>query len=387
MVERARRFFTSLAALAAFTPSALPAATFAQAATAPPIAARAYVLVDTLSGKTLAAGSENDRFEPASLTKMMTAYLVFAALRDHRIDPQQPVKVSLAAYTAPGSRMFVDPARAVSVAELLRGLIVDSGNDAAIALAEAVGGSQEAFVAAMNRQAERMGLENTHFANPTGKPAPEHHSSARDLARLAVALIRDFPDQYPLFAQKTLAYNGITQSSRNRLLWTDPTVDGVKTGFTESSDYCIVAAARRGERRLVAVLLGAKSDTLRTTEAQKLLNFGFQAYETRRLYRKGEPVAHPAIYKGTRSTVRLGFDRDVWVTLPREQFGGVQAVLETRQPFVAPLAAGEKAGIMKLMRDNAPIAEFPVVALEEVPVAGFLSRGWDTLKLMFHRSP
>lgn len=388
MVQRTRRLLVALLAAAAPSLGAPVAApSFAQAVTAPPIAARAYILVDTLSGKTLAADSENDRFEPASLTKLMTAYLVFAALRDRRIEAQQAVQVSQAAYHAEGSRMFLDPGSTVTVDQLLRGLIVDSGNDAAIALAQAVGGTQEAFVAAMNRQAGRMGLANTHFENPTGKPAPGHYATARDLAQLAIALIRDFPDQFALFAQKEFTYNRISQTSRNRLLWTDPTVDGVKTGFTEADDYCIVASARRGDRRLVSVLLGAKSDTLRTTETQRLLNFGFQAYDTRRLYRKGEQVASPAIYKATRSTVRLGFDRDVWITLPRDHFDGLRAVLETRQPFVAPLAAGEKAGIMKLMRDNAPIAELPVVALEEAPVAGFLSRGWDTLRLMFLRSP
>jgi D-alanyl-D-alanine carboxypeptidase (penicillin-binding protein 5/6) len=382
-----RRLAALLAAAAAALAALAVAPCGAQPVSAPPIAARAFFLVDTLSGSTLAAGSENDRFDPASLTKLMTAYVVFAALRDHRIEAQQEVKVSPAAYGAQGSRMFLDPAHPATVAELLQGLIVDSGNDAAIALAEAVGGTQEAFVAAMNREARRMGLANTHFANPTGQPAPGHHTTARDLARLAAALIRDFPDRYPLFAQKEFTYNRIAQSNRNRLLWTDPTVDGVKTGFTEAAEYCIVAAARRGERRLVSVLLGAKSDTLRTTESQRLLNFGFQAYDTRRLYRKGQAVASPAIYKGTRSTVPLGFDRDVWITLPRDHFDGLRTTLETRQPIVAPLAAGEKAGIMRLMRDNAPIAEFPVVALEEVPVGGFLSRGWDTLRMMFLPSP
>jgi len=259
---------------------------------------------------------------------------------------------------------------------------VQSGNDATIALAEAVAGSEEAFVALMNRQAERLGLANTHFANATGRPAPGHYASARDLAVLAAAVIRDFPEHYPLYALKEFSYNRISQTNRNRLLWTDPTVDGVKTGFTEAAGYCLVASARRGERRLVSVVLGAQSDTLRTSESQKLLNFGFQAYETRRLYRKGEPIAAPEIYKGTKSAVALGFDRDIWLTLPRERFAGLAAVLETRQPFVAPFAAGQKAGIMKLTRDRAPVAEFPVVALEEVPVAGFLSRGWDTLRLM-----
>lgn len=355
----------------------------AQTLTPPPIAAKAFLVVDLLSGHTLAAANENDRVEPASLTKLMTGYVVFAALRDRGLDPAEPVPVSAAAAKAEGSRMFLVAGKSATVDELLRGMIVDSGNDAAIALAEAVSGSEQAFVAEMNRQAQRLGLAQTHFVNATGKPVPEHYSSARDLATLTAALLGDFPDRYPLYGQKEFTYSRITQSNRNRLLWTDPTVDGVKTGFTEAAGYCLVASARRGERRLVSVVVGARSDTLRTTESQKLLNFGFQNYETRRLYRKGEPVATPAIYKGTKPVVKLGFDRDVWVTLPREHFGGLAAALETRQPFVAPLAAGQKAGIMKLTRDNTPVAEFPVVALEEVPVSGFLSRGWDTLRLLF----
>ena len=368
-----------------FLAAALAAAALASPAqqpTPPPIAAKAYVLVDLLSGATLAAANENDRVEPASLTKLMAGYVVFAALRDGRIDPAHPVPVSAAAARAEGSRMFLAAGKSATVDELMHGMVIDSGNDAAIALAEAVAGSEDAFVAEMNRQAQRLGLAQTHYVNATGKPAPEHYTSARDLATLTAALLRDFPDRYALYGQKEFTYNRITQSNRNRLLWTDATVDGVKTGFTEAAGYCLVGSARRGDRRLVSVVLGARSDTLRTTESQKLLNFGFQNYDTRRLYRKGEPVATPAIYKGTKPVVKLGFDRDVWVTLPREHFGGLAASLETRQPFVAPLAAGEKAGIMKLTRAGSTIAELTVVALEDVPVAGFLSRGWDTLRLL-----
>ena len=355
----------------------------AQPVTSPPIAAKAFIVADLLSGQTLAAANENDRFDPASLTKLMTAYVVFTAMRDGKIDAATTVKPSLAATKMPGARMFLVAGTPVTVADLLRGLVVVSGNDAAVALAEAVAGSQAAFVEMMNKQAQQMGLANTRFVNATGEPAAEHRSSARDLATLAAAVIRDFPQHYPLYGLKEFTYNRITQANRNRLLWTDATVDGMKTGFTESAGYCLVASAKRGDRRLLAVVLGAQSDTLRTSESQKLLNFGFQAYETRRLYKKGEPVASPAVFKGTKDEVALGFDRDVWLTLPRDRFAGLAAVLETRQPFVAPLAAGQKAGIMKLMRDNAPVAEFPVVALEEVPVAGFLSRGWDTLRLLF----
>lgn len=374
-MKRLAILFVALAAFAAHSQ--------APALAPPPIAAKAFVLVDTLSGQTLAAAAENERFEPASLTKLMTAWLAFDALRAHKLDAAMLVTVSEGASQATGSRMFLDSGQKVAVQDLLRGMVVQSANDAAIALAEAIAGSPAAFVAAMNAQAQKMGLANTHFENPTGMPAAGHLSSARDLAKLAEALIREFPEQYALYAQREFRFNNINQANRNRLLWTDPTVDGMKTGFTESAGYCLVASARRGERRLVSVVLGAQSDMLRTTESQKLLNFGFQAYDTRRLYKRGEVVATPVVYKGTSSSVNLGFDRDVWVTLPRDRFAGINAVLETRQPFVAPLAAGQKAGIMKLMRDHAPVAQVPVVALEEVPVAGFLSRGWDSIRLQF----
>jgi serine-type D-Ala-D-Ala carboxypeptidase (penicillin-binding protein 5/6) len=355
--------------------------------TPPPIAARAYILVDAQSGQTLAAAAENDRFDPASLTKLMAQYVLFGMIRDRKLDPAQTVQVSEKAVKAPGSRMFLEPRSRVTIEELLKGLIVQSGNDAAIALAETAAGSEEAFVQLMNRQAEKMALANTHFENASGQPAQNHYASARDLSQLALAIIRDFPEQYPRYSQKEFVYNRIKQTNRNRLLWIDATVDGMKTGFTEAAGYCMVASSKRGDRRLVSVVLGTQSESLRTSESQKLLNFGFQAYETRKLYSKGQPVAQAEIYKGTKAAASLGFDRDVWLTLPRDRFEGLKAVLETRQPFVAPLAAGQKAGIMKLMRDTAPVAEYPVVALEEVPVGGFLSRGWDTLRLMFRPSP
>jgi len=368
-----------------FAVAALLLSTVAHAAqnvTPPPIAARSYVLLDLQSNQVLASVAADDRFEPASLTKLMTAYVVFGAIRDRKLDPAGTIDVSERAAKAGGSRMFIEPRKPVAVADLLQGMIVQSGNDATIALAEAAAGTEEAFVALMNKQAQRLGLANTAFLNATGMPAPGHHSTARDLALLAAALIRDFPDRYPLYSQKEYTWNRITQSNRNRLLWIDPNVDGLKTGFTDAAGYCLVASSRRADRRLVSVLLGAQSDVLRTTESQKLLNFGFQAYETRLLFKKNVPVGNPEIFKGTRPTVAVGFRNDVWYTLPRDRFAGLQSTLETKQPFVAPYAAGEKAGIMKLTRDNASVAEFPVVALEDVPVAGFLSRGWDTLRLL-----
>jgi serine-type D-Ala-D-Ala carboxypeptidase (penicillin-binding protein 5/6) len=373
--------------LASVLIGALPLAAWAQALTPPPIAAKAFVLLDLLSGQTLAAGAEEDRFEPGSLTKLMSAYVVFTAMREGKLDPATGVTIPERAAKAGGARMFVAAGSSVPVSDLLRGMIVESANDATLALAEAVAGSEAAFVERMNREASRLGLRGTHYANATGEPMKDHQVTARDMALLAAALVRDFPGQYALFSQKEFAYNGMAQANRNRLLWTDPSVDGLQTSFTEASGYGLAASAQRGGRRLVSVVLGAQSDGLRISESQKLLNFGFQAYDTRRVFRKGEPVASPRIYKGTQPTVGLGFDHDVWLSLPRDRFNGLSAAIQMRQPFVAPLAAGEKAGIMKLTRDNALVAEYAVVCLEEVPVAGFLSRGWDTLKLLFRRNP
>ena len=371
-----KRLLAALVVLAAFDAAA-------QAPTPPPIAARAYILVDGQSGQTLAELAPDERLEPASLTKLMTAYLTFDALRAKRLDLAQPVSVSERARQMGGSRMFLEAGKPVSVEDLIRGMAVVSGNDAAVALAEAVAGSEAAFVALMNRQAQRLGLANTRFANASGVPAPEHYATARDLATLALALLRDFPDRLAPYAQKELVWNRITQSNRNRLLWIDPAVDGLKTGFTESAGYCMVASAKRGDRRLVSVVTGAQSDALRATESLRLLNFGFQAFETRLLFRKDASVATPEVFKGTRSAMPLGFDRDIWLTLPSGRFTGLSSQLETQQPFVAPYSRGQKAGIMKLRREQATVAQFPVVALDDVPVGGFLSRGWDTLRLLF----
>src|SRR5512140_233522 len=250
--------------------SLLATGAFAQLLTPPPIAAKAYVLVDLLSGQTLAAAAEEDRFEPGSLTKLMTAYVVFAAMREGRLDAASSVTISQRAATAPGARMFAAAGSAVSVSDLLHGMVVQSANDAALALAEAAGGTEAAFVERMNREAGRLGLRGTHYANATGEPARDHYVTARDVAILAAAIVRDFPAQYALFAQKEFTYNRMTQANRNRLLWTDAAVDGLQAGFTESAGYCLAASARRGERRLVSVLMGAQSDGLRGSESQKL---------------------------------------------------------------------------------------------------------------------
>ena len=351
---------------------------------APPIAAKAYLLVDFNTGKQLAAHDPEMRVEPASLTKLMTAYLTFTALKQGQIRPHQQVPVSAKAWKTIGSRMFIDPHKPVTVKQLLNGMIVESGNDASIALAEAVAGSEEAFVQLMNREAQRLGLKNTHFVNATGLPDPDHYSTAEDLALLTSAIIRDFPKYYELYSQKEFTYNKIKQANPNRLLWTDPAVDGVKTGYTESAGYCLIASARRGEHRLLSVVLGAASERDRAAESQKLLNYGFQFYDSFRVQAKNQPVATLEVYKGTEDTVKAGFLNDVYVTLPKGQRSKLKASVESLQPLVAPINAGQRVGTMKISVDGKPYRELPVVALENVPVAGILGRSWDSLRLMFH---
>jgi len=351
---------------------------------APAIAARSYLLLDFNSGQRLASHDPQRRVEPASLTKLMTAYVVFTALKEKRIRPGQVVPVSEQAWRAEGSRMFIEPRRAVTVDELIRGMIVQSGNDACIALADVIAGSEDAFVALMNREAGRLGLKNTRYVNVTGLPHPQHYSTAEDIALLAQAIIRDFPEHYPLYSQREYRYNNITQANRNRLLWTDPTVDGMKTGYTQNAGYCLVTSARRGERRLISVVLGTATEAGRAVESQKLLNHGFLHYDGVRLFAGKQPVATLEVYKGAANTVRAGFLSDLHLTLPRGMRDHLKASVVSVQPLLAPIRAGQSVGMMRLTLDGRPFREVPVVALDEVPVAGVFGRGWDTLRLLFH---
>ena len=363
----------------------IAAASFAQSPVppAPAIAARSFLLLDYHSQQTLAGKVPDERVEPASLTKLMTAYLTFSALKQKAIELTQSVPVSERAWKAEGSRMFIEPKRPVTVEELMRGMIVQSGNDACIALAELIAGSEETFAQTMNTQAQRLGMKNTNFMNSTGLPNPQHYSTAQDLALLAIAIIRDFPEYHPLYAMKEYRYNNITQANRNRLLWSDPTVDGMKTGYTENAGYCLITSARRGERRLISVVLGTASETARAAESQKLLNYGFQYYDSVKLYEKNQPVASLPIWKGAGNSVKAGFLNDLYVSLPKGQADKVKANLESRQPLLAPVAAGQKIGVMKLTLDGKPYAELPVVALEDVALAGIFGRGWDSIRLLF----
>jgi len=293
------------------------------------------------------------------------------------------VPVSERAWKAEGSRMFIEPRKTVTVEELMRGMIVQSGNDACLALAELIGGSEEAFAKMMNEQAQRLGMKNTNFMNSTGLPNPQHYSTAQDLALLASAIIRDFPEYHPLYAMKEYRYNNVTQANRNRLLWTDPTVDGMKTGYTENAGYCLIASARRGERRLLSVVLGTASEAARAAESQKLLNYGFQNYDSVKLYEKNQAVTSLPVWKGVINSVKAGFLNDLYVSLPKGQADKVKATLESRQPLLAPVAAGQPIGVMKLTLDGKPYAELPVVALENVALSGVFGRGWDSIRLLF----
>ena len=362
----------------------LPVLSLAQAPQPPQVTGRAWMVVDVSSGQILAAEKPDERFEPASLTKLMTAYLVFAALKEKKLVLEQQVKVSERAWRAPGSRMFIEPKTPVTVDELIRGMIVQSGNDACIALAEQLAGSEEAFAAMMNREAERLGMKNTKYMNASGLPDPQHYSTARDLHLLASALIRDFPEQYAqYYSLREYRYNGITQPNRNRLLWLDNTVDGMKTGFTEAAGYCMVASAKRGTRRMLSVLLGTTSESMRAQESQKLLNWGFQFFDAVRLYAGNAPVKEIEVWKGARASLKAGFRDDLVVTVPKGQGEKLKAELLSQSPLVAPVAAGTRVGNLRVTLDGKPLGEYPVVALEEVPAAGIFVRAWDTLRLWF----
>lgn len=365
-------FFTSLTATAASVPP-LPA-----------VAANAYLLFDTSSNQAIAEHNAEARIEPASLTKVMTAYLVFKAIAEGRLKADQVLPVSTYAWKAEGSRMFIEPNKPVTVDELLHGVIVQSGNDASIALAEGVAGSEEIFAGLMNQEAQRLGLKQTHFTNATGLPDPEHYTTARDLALLAAALIRDYPEQYQrLYSIKEYTYNKITQPNRNRLLWLDPHVDGMKTGHTKTAGYCLITSAKRDDTRLIAVVLGAASENARVSESQKLLNYGFQFYESKLVYRAGQSVSQLRVWKGSDNTLDSTVAHDLFITLPKGEYDRVQARITTQQPLIAPVGAGQQIGTIEFTLDGKVIDSQPLVAAKAVTIAGFFGRLWDTIRLWF----
>jgi D-alanyl-D-alanine carboxypeptidase (penicillin-binding protein 5/6) len=364
----------------------LPLSVFSQQIPAPPaLAARSWLLVESASGQELASQAADERIEPASLTKLMTAYLSFTAIKHGLIRLDQPVPVSEKAWRTSGSRMFIKVDTQVPVEDLIKGLIVQSGNDASVALAEAVAGSEDNFAQMMNREAERLGMKNTRFRNASGMPDPQHYTTARDLATLSSALIRDFPGEYAkYYSMKEYRYNNINQINRNRLLWLDSSVDGVKTGHTEGAGYCLIASSKRGERRLLSIVLGAASDAVRTQESLKLLNFGFQSYDAVRLYAGNQPVSELRVWKGASSTVKAGFRNDFIIAVPKGFSSRLKTELLSRQPLMTPIAVGQPVGTLKISLDDKPYGDYPVVALEAVPMAGFFGRMIDAIRLWFN---
>ncbi|HFD92774.1 MAG TPA: D-alanyl-D-alanine carboxypeptidase [Gammaproteobacteria bacterium] len=348
----------------------------------PQVAARAYLLQDFNSGRLLAQSNIHERMEPASLTKLMTAYIVFSELESGTITLSDQVRVSEAAWRMGGSRMFIEVNKLVSVEDLLKGMIVQSGNDASVALAEHVAGSEDAFVSLMNSYAEKLGMTGTHFVNSTGMPDPDHYTTANDLAILTRALIADFPQYYKLYSQREFTFNGITQSNRNKLLWRDKSVDGVKTGHTKSAGFCLIASAQRNDMRLISVVLGTKGENARAQESQKLLNYGFRFFETRRLHGANQAITTVRIWKGEVEQLPLGLTEDLYVTVPRGRFDQLESRNNIAALIMAPAARGRQYGSLVVSLDGEEIAIRPLVALRDVAEGNLWQRLSDEALLL-----
>lgn len=396
---------TSLPAWAQQAPAATPAAAGAtapaptatgvvpvgdvSAVPAPTIAAKAWIVIDVNSGQTLAASNPDMKVEPASLTKIMTAYVVFNALEEKRLTLEQTVPVSEHAWRTGGSRMFIEPRKPVTVDELNQGMIVQSGNDATMALAEGVGGTAENFVRLMNEQAKAFGMNGTHYKNPEGLTEAGHTTTARDLATLSTRLMQDFPEYMHYYATKQYRYEGTPASNsnnRNTLLFRDPTVDGLKTGHTQAAGYCLVATSKRdfpqvGQRRLLSIVLGAASENARANESQKLLNWGYTAFDAVKLFDADQAAATPAVWKGTQNTLKIGRPEAIVVTVPSGSAGKLKTEVERNDPLIAPFTKGQPVGTLKVRLDGQDVAEVPLVALEDVGEAGIFGRAWDALRL------
>lgn len=343
--------------------------------------ARAWLLIDHESGVVLAESHPDDKVEPASLTKLMTAYLTFKALKGGRLKPDQQIPVSVTAWKTGGSKMFIAPDKPVTVDELIHGMIIQSGNDACVALAEAIAGSEAAFAQMMNAEAKRLGMNGTQYRNATGLTEDGHQTTARDLAILARALIHDFPEYYPLYSTLDYTYNGIKQGNRNRLLTMDRSVNGMKTGHTDAAGWCLVSSAKRDGRRVVSVLLGAPNEKGRIESSAALLNYGYNAWENARLALAEEVLGTPAVYKGVTASVQVSAAEDVVLTVPRGEAGKVTREVVLDLPVIAPVAAGQKLGTLKVSLDGKPVGEYPVVARVAVEEGGFFRRIWDTIRL------
>jgi D-alanyl-D-alanine carboxypeptidase (penicillin-binding protein 5/6) len=351
----------------------------------PQLASSAYILMDAHSGRILAEQNADQTLPPASITKLMTSYIVSAEIERGAINHADLVPISVNAWQKGGSKMFVREGTQVPVIDLMRGMIVQSGNDATIALAEQIAGSEKAFVDVMNQQASLLGLANTHYRNATGWPEEGHYSSARDIALLAKALITEFPDSYELYSEQYFSYNGINQPNRNKLLFRDKTVDGIKTGHTEDAGYCLVASSEREGMRLISVVLGAKSDESRAVESQKLLSYGFRYYQTHKLYGKKDVISQARIWKGKVDSLALGVSKDLYLTIPRGSEDSLVATASVDQIIEAPIVIGQELGSVSVTLDGETLLNTPLVAMATIEKAGLFSRIVDAITLFFHQ--
>jgi len=349
----------------------------------PKLASKSFLLIDINSDTVLAQKKIDHSIEPASITKMMTAYVVYKELEAGRLSMDEMVPISEKAWRMDGSKMFVEVGSKVPVKELLNGLIIQSGNDASVALAEHIAGSETVFADYMNQYAKALGMNSTNYVNCTGWPHRKHKTTARDIAILAKALILEFPDHYQLYSEKSMTYNGIKQYNRNKLLWRDKTVDGIKTGHTDSAGYCLVASAKRGEMRLISVVLGTRSNKARTDQSQKLLNYGFRFYESHPLYAAGEKLKDVRVWEGEHENLALGLMSDLTVTIPRGQYKKLEASMEIDQTIVAPVEKGQEMGSVHVKLNGDEIVSMPLIALNSVDKGGLLQRAKDKFLLMF----
>ncbi len=372
-------------ALLAIVTTATSVAWAAPAIPSPPqLAAKSYMLMDAASGKVLIESNSDERLPPASLTKLMTAYIATLEIQKGQISDSDMVTVSEKAWRTGGSRMFIQVNTQVSVDDLLHGIIIQSGNDASVAMAEHIAGSEEAFADMMNTTAQRLGMSNTHFMNATGLPDPEHYSSAHDMAKLARAIIYQDPAHYAIYAQKEFFWNNIKQPNRNLLLWRDKTVDGLKTGHTEEAGYCLVASAVRDGMRLISVVFGTDSEQARAAETQKLLTYGFRFFETRTFYQKGVELAQQQVWKGQQSQVKAGLAEDLTLTLPRGQLDKLQASMSFSDTLIAPISQGQVVGKVEVKLGEEVLHSADLVALEAVEEGGLFRRVWDSIRLFFY---
>ncbi|MDX1551875.1 MAG: D-alanyl-D-alanine carboxypeptidase family protein [Marinobacter sp.] len=376
------RACTAVLILALLT--AMPAAAQSVLIPSPPqIGASSYILMDPLSGRIIMEENSHERLPPASLTKMMTAYIVERELDEGRIAMGDMVPISVNAWRTEGSRTFVQEGTQVSVEDLLKGVIIQSGNDASVALAEFIAGSESAFVDIMNQQAQILGMNESSFANATGLPSPDHFSTAYDLALLAKAIINDYPENYPLYAQKHFTFNNIRQPNRNSLLWRDDSVDGLKTGHTEEAGYCLVASAKRNDTRMIAVVMGTPSTAARAQEVQKMLNYGFRYYQTERLFRNGQELLEAKVWGGESDSLSVGLMEDIHVTIPRGSRDSLESTVEMDSVIRAPVSKGDELGRVTVKLNDEVVVDQPVLALSDVPEGGFFKRIWDAIKLFF----